>query len=476
MYREQIDAYLDGKLDEMIRDLEVLVRIDSQKGEAKEGMPYGEGPAKVLKAASDLMEKYGLAVKNYGNRVVTGDLSDCPKELDILAHLDVVPVTPDWTMTAPFEPKIIDGKMYGRGTSDDKGPAIAALYAIRAMKDLNIPLSKSVRLILGSDEECGSSDLDYYYAQEEEAPCSFTPDADFPLINVEKGHFSKNFHASFEDNGKLPRVLSLKGGTKLNVVPQHAWIVLEGLDRPVLEEAAGKVAEKAGVTMEINEAAEGKDLADGSKVYEIHVRGISAHASTPEEGKNAILAALELISELPLADSQGLQALKGLKKLFPFDDTQGRALGIACEEPQSGKLTMCFSLMDYTPSSMNGGFDSRVPVGFGREEIAVPVGRQLEEYGIYPDNLDMVEPHCVPADSDFVRTLLSSYETYFGRKGEPISTGGGTYVHRLKRGVAFGCMTEDEDVHMHGDDEFMRIERLLTSAKIFADAIVKLCM
>ena len=186
MYKEKIDSYLDSKREEMLEDLMHLVRINSQKGEAKEGMPFGEGPAKVLAEAEALMKKYGLLTKNYENYVVTGDFSEKEKELDVLAHLDVVPVTDDWTVTKPFEPKIVDGRIYGRGTADDKGPAIAVIYALRAIKELGIPMEKSVRLILGSDEECGSGDLKYYYSIEKEAPCSFTPDADFPLINIEK--------------------------------------------------------------------------------------------------------------------------------------------------------------------------------------------------------------------------------------------------------------------------------------------------
>ena len=144
------------------------------------------------------MKKYGLATRNYENYVVTGDFSEKEKALDILAHLDVVPVTEDWTVTKPFEPKIVDGKIYGRGTADDKGPAIAALYALRAIRELGIPMKKSVRLILGSDEECGSGDLEYYYAKEQEAPYTFTPDADFPLINIEKGSFHGVFSSEFK--------------------------------------------------------------------------------------------------------------------------------------------------------------------------------------------------------------------------------------------------------------------------------------
>lgn len=474
MYREKIDAYIDSKREEMLADLSALVRIDSQRGEPKEGMPYGEGPARAIAAAEELITKYGFAVKNYGNRVVTGDFSSEEKALDILAHLDVVPVTEDWTVTKPFEPKIVDGRIYGRGTADDKGPAVAALYAMRAIKELGVPLKKSVRLVLGSDEECGSSDLKYYYGIEEEAPYTFTPDADFPLINIEKGRFAKSFSAKFEDNGALPKIVSMKSGAKVNVVPQKAEAVVAGIEKAVLEAAAEKTAEATGVLFTIKASIAASENVP-AETYVISARGQAAHASTPQEGKNALTATLQLLAELPIADSEGYSRLMGLHQMFPYSDTCGKALGIWRSEPQSGELTMCFSVLEYTPTGICGEFDSRLPVGCTEENTSRPVESAFTAHGMALGDTKISDPHCVPGDSWFVKTLLGSYERYSGVKGEPLSTGGGTYVHDLKRGVAFGCASPDVDNRMHGDDEFMVIDCLLMSAKIFADAIVKIC-
>ena len=477
MFREKIDAFIDSKTEEMIKDLESLVRIDSKKGTPEEGKPFGEGPAQALAAAQEMMERYGLITKNYDNYVVTGDLADKEKGLDILAHLDVVPVTEDWKVTKPFEPKIVDGRIYGRGTADDKGPAIAALYAIRAIRELGIPMKRSVRLILGGDEECGSSDLRYYYSIEEEAPYSFTPDADFPVINIEKGRLKGTLHAEFEDGLQLPGIISLQSGDKVNVVPQKARFVVAGLEENVIAEAAEQLEKEIGVTFSIRPAdggEQGEGLAD-VKQFLVEVKGQAAHASTPQEGKNALTAALRLISQLPLAATDGQKALDALDALLPYEDTCGKTLGIYREEEQSGALTLCFSILNYTPEKLTGMFDARLPIGCNAENTKLPVAEKLKEYGITLADTPVVEPHCVPGDSDFVRTLLSSYERYTGIKGEPLSTGGGTYVHNLERGVAFGCVTPDVDNHVHGDDEFMVIERLVTSAKIFADAIIRVC-
>ncbi len=472
MYKEKIDAYLDDKREEMLDDLKKLVRINSQKGEAKEGRPFGDGPAEALHMAEQMMRQYGLTTRNYDNYVVTGDFSDQEKGLDILAHLDVVPVTEDWTVTQPFEPKVVDGRIYGRGTADDKGPAVAALYALRAIRELGIPLKKSVRLILGSDEECGSGDLKHYYSIEQEAPYTFTPDADFPVINIEKGRLEGTFDGSFSDGLKLPGIVTLRSGDKANVVPQRASMKVAGLERAVLSEAAKEVLEQTGVAFIVRDTEE---KVGHAPVFVVEAKGQAAHASTPQEGKNALTAMVRLAAQLPLAQSQGISVLKALDRLFPYEDTCGKALGVYREEETSGEVTLCFSILEYTPDGICGTFDARLPIGCTTQNTKEPIAKALSEVGLTLDQEPMVQPHCVPGDSAFVRTLLESYERYTGQKGEPQAIGGGTYVHELERGVAFGCASPDLDNHMHGDNEFMEIDTLLMSAKIFADAVIKIC-
>ena len=166
MIQKQLNDYFARHRQEMVEDICRLVRIDSVKGEAQPGMPFGAGPAAALTEALDMARSMGFAVKNWDNYVGTVDFGPGVRQLDMLAHLDVVPVGDDWTVTAPFVPVEKDGMLYGRGTADDKGPAVAALYAMRAVKDLGIPLQKSVRLILGTDEESGSADIAHYYQRE----------------------------------------------------------------------------------------------------------------------------------------------------------------------------------------------------------------------------------------------------------------------------------------------------------------------
>ena len=478
MYKEKIDAWIDSKKDEMLADLASLVAVDSTRGEAKEGMPYGEGPAKAIAVMSDLMSRSGLTVTNYDNYMIAGDFGEGEKELDILAHLDVVPVTEDWTVTAPFEAKVEGDRIYGRGTCDDKGPAVAALYAIRAIRELKIPIRRSVRLLCGSDEECGSSDLSYYYGIEKEAPCTFTPDADFPLINLEKARLAKWFEATFDVSGRdqQPHILSASAGDKVNVVPGKAVLKTAGITGEVLEAACEKAARNTGAEFTISAA---EDPSGAGDVFEILVKGTAAHASTPEKGNNAATAMMVLTGIL--SDVTELKAdpaavlLKNLLQVFPHGDTTGEAAGIRMADEISGELTQNLGVLRIEDGKIYGEYDMRAPLCANDENLTKVIDSCLEKAGFVNEERKMKKAHYVPADSDFVQKLLASYERYTGEKGEARAIGGGTYVHELERGVAFGCAFDEVDNHMHGDDEFMEIPVLLMSAKIFADAIVKIC-
>ena len=463
--KEKTDAFIEAHRGQMLEDLKTLVRINSQRGEASPGRPYGEGPAKALEEAARMMSEYGLNVKDYDHCVVTGTFGDQEKGLDILAHLDVVPVTDAWTVTKPFEPKIVDGRIYGRGTADDKGPAIAALYAIRAVKEAGVPLKKSVSLILGSDEECGSSDLPHYYSKEEEAPCTFSPDADYPVINLEKARLASHFEAAFDPDKNEKALVSLHAGDKVNVVPANAAAVLRGIRKNEIEQQAAGIQEKTGTTVLVT------DTEDGCR---IQVTGAAAHGSMPECGNNALTALLGLLDAI-LPDSQTASLVRSMAKLFPHGDTKGTALGIAMGDEQSGDLSMNLGILHIENGVLSGQFDVRAPLCANNENVTARIAGKLKEAGITMEEDQLTPVHYVPADTPFVQTLLQTYEEYFGKPGKPIYTGGGTYVHELKRGVAFGCMVPETDNHMHGDDEFMEIDMLVRSAKIFASVIRKIC-
>lgn len=466
MYKQEIEFYLKEHRREMVEDIFTLCRINSARSEAKEGMPYGEGACEALQAALRMAEGYGFAVRNYENYAGTADLNTREKQLDILAHLDVVPAGEGWTVTGPFEPIAKDGKLYGRGTADDKGPAVAALYAMRAVMELRIPLRKNVRLILGTDEECGSSDLRHYYAQEQEAPMTFSPDADFPVVNTEKGNLAGNFTASWEVSEALPRLSFFEAGVRINMVPGNACAVVEGLDVGTILKTAQEVTDWTGIVFRCEE--------NGAAV-QIHAEGVAAHASQPEKGKNALTGLLTLICELPLASCGQVRVLKELCGLIPHGDCSGKALGIEMSDDISGALSLAFSILEVDRAGLKGWFDSRCPLCGNEENVLEVVRAKMQEKGLEFLTERMGPPHHVDGESNFISVLLKNYEDVTGRKGECLAIGGGTYVHRLKNGVAFGASMPGTDNRMHGADEFAVEEELIQSAQIFAQVIVELC-
>ena len=467
MYQDQINAYFDdpARRQQLVEMISRLVRIRSVREEAQPGMPFGPGPAAALAEGLKLAEELGFAAKNYDNYVGAVDFNDQETQLHILCHLDVVGEGTGWTVTEPYEPVEVDGMLYGRGTDDDKGPVAAVLLAMQAVKDLGVPLKKNVRLLMGTDEESGSEDIAYYYSKEPYAPCTFSPDGEFPVINLEKGSYKPVFTKTWAAESATPRVKELHGGFRINVLPPEAQCVVAGLSAQAAQPYCDKAAAETGIAYELTER--GDDL-------HILCKGKGAHASTPEEGVNAITGLIHLLCALPLAKVGSTAALHALNALFPHGDSAGKALGIAQADQMSGPLTLAFSLLELNDTGLSGQFDSRVPVCANEDNCKAVAEAAFAKFGFAAEG-GMQAPHYTPADTPLVTTMLKCYEQYSGRKGECLAIGGGTYVHDIPGGVAFGCAMPGFNGNMHGPDEHTCIADQLTAAKIFAQAIIDLC-
>ena len=469
MYQDKINAYFDNPAvqRELVGAIARLVSVKSVKGEAQEGAPFGPGPRAALDEALKLCSELGFETRDYDHYVGLADLNDRETQLHILGHLDVVGEGSGWD-TDPYTCVEKDGMLYGRGVSDDKGPVCAALFGMKAVKDLGIPLSKNVRLILGTDEESGSQDIAYYYAREPFAPMAFTPDANFPLINVEKGHFGPHFGTDWAPETAEPRVTSLTGGFRRNVVPPEAEAVIAGLTAAQVEPLCGPAAEKTGAKFTVTGTEGGVTL---------HCTGKNAHAAMPDDGINAIQAILEVLAALPLAECESTKAIRSMHTLFPFGDNRGKGLGIAMKDEVSGETTVNLALIDLNEAGFSADIDSRVAVCANEENCVKTCEESLKKHGLrFLTQPRMMEAHIVEADSPLVKTLLECYSAYTGeRDPQPIAIGGGTYVHHIPGGVAFGCEFPGFDPKMHSANEQARVDQLVTSAKIFALAIARLC-
>jgi succinyl-diaminopimelate desuccinylase len=465
MYKEQIEAYFADKEEMLIDAVCRLVSIDSVEGQPAPGAPFGPGPAAALDEALKLAQEWGLIAQNHEGYVGTADLCDKEDALHILGHLDVVAPGDGWKMTQPYAPKLVDGILYGRGTDDDKGPVVASLLAMKAVKDLGLPLKANCRLIMGTNEESGSGDIAWYFDRNPYAPATFSPDSGFPVVNTEKGGFKPTFSKSWPVQNELPRLRWLHGGFRINVLPGDASAAVEGIAPADMVSIARDITARAGIQFSYA-------LEDGLTI--IHAKGTGSHAAWPEGGNNAITGLLALLCALPLADGPCKEALNQLNELMPHGDYLGRALGIAQSEPIAGPLTLSFTLLEVTDTGLEGRFDSRVPL-CATEENCLNVARKAFEDRGFTFQGEQNKPHHTPADSPFVQTLLRRYEEYTGQKGECLSTGGGTYVHDIPGGVAFGCTMPGFDTHLHGADERVRVADLMVSAKMFAHIIIDIC-
>lgn len=464
----KLDQWLENHLPELLGDLERLVAINSERTEALEGMPFGQGNADCAAAAMEMVQKAGFAGRNYENYVVTADLApECPRGLDILAHMDVVPAGEGWKVTDPFVMKVEDGRVYGRGTADDKGPALCALYAMRAIRELGLPMQKGARLVLGFDEECGSADLDYYFAREPYAPASLSPDADFPMINIEKGGLHSGFSAKLAPAESGARIVSIAGGLKVNVIPDKAQAVLCDVDRASVQSLMDEGAE--GISFNCEEQPDGSLL--------LTARGATGHASEPEKARNAVTALLGLLARLPLCDAPIHDAVRAVSAIFPHGDCHGNAMGVAMEDEVSGKTVLSLTICHFSAEKgFTGRFDCRACLSANDENTTQVIYDQFRKAGVEPDtSRSMYEPHHVPEDSALIQTLLDVYEDMTGSRPKPLCIGGGTYVHDIENGVAFGCGFEGLDNRLHAADEFMTLDQLLFTCRIYARAILALC-
>ena len=459
----RISRWVEEHREAYLRDVSRLVAIRSVSGPAMPGKPFGEGPAAALEEAMRICREQRFLVTDHEGYVLTADLRDGETALDILAHLDVVGEGEGWD-TDPYTAVEKDGCLYGRGTDDDKGPAVAAIYAMACVSEL-FPLKKNVRLILGTDEESGSKDIAHYYAANKPAPNTFSPDASFPVFNTEKGGLAARFSRSWDACEALPRVSGLEGGYRINVLPADARAVVLGLSAESVEAICRPLAEKLNVQLRVSPADKGTEIA---------VKGLAAHASTPELGVNGITALIRLLLALPLAEHPGRDALEKLDALMPHGDSAGNALGIAMKDEVSGPLTLAFSLLKLSETGLEGSFDSRVPICATEENCRLKASAAFEEAGFRFEGF-LRPPHHTPADSPFIRSMLRRYSEFTGRKGECLSMGGGTYVHDIPGGVAFGAAMPDFESNLHGANERMKISDMLNAIKIFAAVICDLC-
>jgi succinyl-diaminopimelate desuccinylase len=456
-----IKNFLQEKKEELLQDLFGLLSINSEKGEPVAGGPFGAGVKEAVEYTERLCQKYGLMTNNIDGYALEADYGEGEPIFGILAHLDVVPAGDGWE-TPAYQPTIRDGKIYARGAIDDKGPAVAVIYALRYLIEKGVKLKGTCRLIFGTDEESGWGGLEYYFKKRPMVDFGVTPDGRFPVINAEKGIliFDIISDSVFPVQSNGWKILEIKGGNRPNMVPDKAVAVIEG-DKAKLEKIIAEFNQKDKREFVLKEK-EGR--------LEITSWGVSAHGSLPELGVNAISNLIDLLTQgLKIED----KFLNWIQEKIGFE-LNGHSLGVDFTDKESGGLIFNLGIISCDAEECKIGINIRYPVTYKDEEIYAPLEKALLQ-GWKIEKGHSLPPLYFPTDDEFINTLLEAYKEVTGDKeAKPLAIGGGTYARALKKGVAFGSTFPGEPEVAHQSNEFMSVENLLKNIEIYAIVIEKL--
>ncbi|MGQ9778894.1 MAG: dipeptidase PepV [Bacillota bacterium] len=458
-----IDECIEARRTEIVRDLQALVRLESVVGPAAPGAPFGPGVRAALDFVLARARAMGLAAKDVDGYAGHVEFGAGQEIVGILAHLDVVPAGEGWTHPA-FGGEVVDGRLYGRGSVDDKGPVIACLHALAALREAGFRPVRRLRLILGCDEEGGNwESIRRYFATEARPLYGFSPDAEFPVINAEKGHLWLRVEKEWpqEAQGPGPIVVAAQGGTRPNVVPDRCVMLLAPGDHS-----------KAELRRALEAADPALTVAEEGEALRVEARGRAAHASLPEQGENAIgrlFAALSRVAEwLPAAQAK---VVRFLAEASLYD---GTGLGLACRDEISGALTLNLGTLSWDETRLVCELDLRYPVSAEGDRLLAALRERLAARGLKMEVKHHLPPLYFPADHPLVEKLLRVFREKTGREAKPLAIGGRTFACALGTGVAFGPVFPGRPELAHQADEYIDLEELILATKIYAAAMVAL--
>ena len=441
--------FVEENKENVLRDIGRLVAIDSVMGEEKPGMPFGEGPAQALKLGLEIAGELGLEAHNCEDRMGYAQVGQGTDYLATITHLDVVPSV-GWAED-PFTLRRREGYIIGRGVMDDKGPSVLCLYALKYLKDSGMPLRYPVRALLGINEENHMADLDYYLANYKAPLFCFSPDADFPLCNGEKGIF----HGKVVSWLPMKRVKDIRGGVAANVIPDlaEAWVE----------------AEKLSSTERVTAQREGD-------CWHLTARGIGGHASAPEGTVNAIGVLVDYILEQGILSGAEEDFFYGLQRLH--SDPYGVNLGLDTEDMIFTPLTIVGGVIGMEEGHVFQTVDCRYPTtSSGQDIVAQLTGNwgELAQVHVLSDD----KPFYMALDNPAVQVCVDTYNAVTGEQAQPYTIGGGTYARHFPNAVSFGPEHPERPAPdfagpIHGVDEAANIDWLMEALQIYILALIEL--
>ncbi len=435
---------MEKYFDEIVNSTVELIKFDSSLKEAEEGYPFGKEAGECLECFLALASGMGFEVNNYDNyvgEVLFGE----GEEFAILAHLDVVPAGSGWKYPPfggvindePSDGGVLGEKIWGRGTMDDKTPAVVCLYALKALKDEGVVPTRKFKLIVGCNEEAGWKCIEHYNKVAKMPKEGFTPDADFPVIYAEKGilHFTASFPV---ENSPFTK---LYAGERVNMV---------------CDEAVAFLTRKAAENLVYYEnPVEGTRLSYDNTTNVLRVLGKSAHGSTPDKGANALQAMLKFLSAFHADCKKAYDLL--------FDDTTG----LKSLQDETGALTLSPDVASYTDGVLKITTDIRFPATLPLEKVT----EKLDEFGVEYIIDNYQAPLYNDPNGKLISTLMKVYNQATGKDERPIAIGGGTYARALECGCAFGPELQGEEATIHQANEYVTFERIRLMSKVYYEAI-----
>lgn len=465
--QREIDAYIEARWDEVVNDIESLVRIDSVEdlATATDDAPYGPGPRAALDQALSIAGRMGLDAHDCEGHIGYADLPGASDtQIGIIGHVDVVPAGSGWN----HEPHAVtrrDGHLIGRGVIDDKGPLMVALHAVKFWKDRGAQLPYTVRVLFGANEETNMKDVEYYRARFNDPAFLFTPDSQFPVGYGESGICSGTLKSPIFYGASI---IEFQGGDAVNAVPGWASAIVRKGRCPFDEDEA----EAAGITLEEYRG----------DVVKATAEGVAAHASTPELGESAIGKLVDYLLENEVGSAAEQDFLELLQKLHGGPD--GSGLDIACEDEYFGALTAVGGKAWFEKVSFNQGricqtVDFRYPTTITSADIARRMGELAEQVGATFTMEHDKEPFLMDPDSPAVRALLDAYNEATGENRAGVTSKGGTYARMFTTGVSFGPekpweASPDWAGGMHGPDEAVSEDLLKQAFGIYVRTLGKL--
>ena len=431
--------------DEFLTSLKTLISYPSVLNEGENGTPFGQAIQDVLEKTLEICRDLGFTTyldpKGYYGYAEIGQGAEL---LAVLCHLDVVPSgdEADWR-TPPFEATIKDGWIFGRGVQDDKGPSMAALYAVKALLDSGVKFKKRVRFIFGTDEETLWRCMGRYNELEERATLGFAPDSSFPLTYAEKGLLQVKLHGPGSDK------LDLEAGAAFNVVPGKASYQGELLKQVV----AG--LQVASFDSEQND-------------QQVTVLGLPKHAKDAAEGINAIVRLATVLQPL-----QAHPALAFIAEAVGEDATGGRLFGDISDEP-SGRLSFNIAGLTLNSEKSEIRIDIRIPVLADKDQLVAKLAEIAGRYQLSYEEFDYLAPLYVPKDSELVSTLMAIYQEKTGDTSPAMSSGGATFARTMPNCVAFGALFPGAEQTEHQANERASLDDLYRAMDIYAETIYRL--